>query len=69
MAALGEQFPGRKVTKDDLGATGHGELLPPGPLDLDSGQVVLRPRPARAPAEGAEVPESASEPPARPSSE
>ncbi|MGH3429531.1 MAG: hypothetical protein ACRDQZ_18515 [Mycobacteriales bacterium] len=44
MGMLGELFPGRKVGKDTPDEEGSGQGFDPGPLDLDSGVVYLRPR-------------------------
>ncbi len=49
MATFGELVPGPKLGKESDDDAGTAQQLPPGPLDLESGVVVLRPRPARAP--------------------
>ena len=41
MAQLGELFPGRKL-RSEAGADKNGDLVEPGPLDLDGGVVYLR---------------------------
>jgi hypothetical protein len=44
MGQLGDLFPGAKIRKDTPEEAGNGQRFDPGPLDLDSGVVRLRPR-------------------------
>jgi hypothetical protein len=46
MGQLGDMFPGAKV-QDSGDEDSNGERFQPGPLDLDSGVVRLRPQPAK----------------------
>lgn len=46
MGQLGEMFPGAKLRKEGSDEAGTGQGFEPGPLDLDSGVIRLRPRPA-----------------------
>jgi hypothetical protein len=45
MGQLGELFPGAKIRKDTPEDAGNGQRFDPGPLDLESGVVRLRPKP------------------------
>lgn len=48
MGQLGEMFPGAQLRKDTPEDAGNGQKFEPGPLDLDSGVIQLRPRPVAA---------------------
>lgn len=48
MGQLGEMFPGAKIRKDTPEDAGDGQGFEPGPLDLDSGVIRLRPKSAPA---------------------
>lgn len=54
MGQLGDMFPGAKLRRDTPEEEGSGQGFEPGPLDLDSGVVRLRPRPAAEPEPPAE---------------
>jgi hypothetical protein len=43
MGQLGELFPGAKLRRDTPEDAGTGQRFEPGPLDLDSGVIRLRP--------------------------
>jgi hypothetical protein len=45
MGQLGEMFPGARLGKDTPEEAGSGQGFQPGPLDLDSGVIRLRPEP------------------------
>ena len=51
MGQLGEMFPGAKLQKEILDEEGSGQGFEPGPLDLDSGVIRVRPRAPRPAAE------------------
>lgn len=51
MGQLGEMFPGAKLQKETTDEEGSGQGFEPGPLDLDSGVIRVRPRAPRPPAE------------------
>ena len=51
MGQLGELFPGAKIRKDTPEEAGNGQRFDPGPLDLESGVVRLRPKQAPQPAD------------------
>jgi len=55
MGQLGEMFPGAKLRKESADEEGSGQGFEPGPLDLDSGVIRLRPRAPRPPAETPEA--------------
>lgn len=44
MGQLGELFPGAKLRRDARDEEGTGQRFEPGPLDLDSGVVQIRPK-------------------------
>lgn len=46
MGQLGDLFPGAKLQREDTEDADSGQTFEPGPLDLDSGVIRLRPRPA-----------------------
>ncbi|HEX5401024.1 MAG TPA: hypothetical protein VFX16_01835 [Pseudonocardiaceae bacterium] len=51
MGQLGDLFPGAKIRKDTPEEAGNGQRFEPGPLDLDSGVIRLRPTRPASPAE------------------
>jgi hypothetical protein len=60
MGQLGELFPGAKLRRETTDEQGTGQRFEPGPLDLDSGVVRLRPTPPRPPAEPTDERDEAS---------